>query len=445
MLSRQVKSLLSDSALYGLAIFFMKGISLLMLPVYTHYLSTADYGRLEVLVVFANVFSIFLGFGLVEALYRFVGLAESEATKRLHAGECLLLAMFVGGGAYLVFHFFSPQLATLLPDQIQGEEVYLLGVALALGGIINVPLAWLRITNRARLFFSVTMVKVVIQVGLSFYWLAEGWGVKSILASGAVSSVVVAIWLSVIQIKETGLSVSTKHLLAICNYGWPIFIGGVATFALSGMDRWLLAAHFSAADIATYAIAIKFALVPTLLIQPFTLWWYPKRFSVLKADDGKAVNARFAMLGAVLAVLTCGLLGLVGPSLIRWLTPSDYHGAALILPWLLLCTALKLVAELLNLGCYIDADSQRQMYINLIASAVGAVLLVLLVPDFFINGALAALVIAYTVRVLLFYCWSQRRLALPYQFAYFNLAVAGAFLANFIGQFIEVSPWFGLF
>ena len=444
MLSRQVRSLLSDSALYGLAIFLMKGISLLMLPVYTHYLSTEDYGRLEVLVVCANVLSIFLGFGLVEALYRFVGLAEGDVKKRRYAGECLLLAMFIASAAYLVFHFFSDNIASLLPAQIKGDEVYLLGIALALGGMINVPLAWLRITNRASLFFSVTMVKVVIQVALSFYWLAKGWGIISILASGAVSSVVVALWLSFIQIKETGLSVSRKHLLAIGNYGWPIFIGGVATFALSGMDRWLLAAHFSAADIATYAIAIKFALVPTLLIQPFTLWWYPKRFSVLKENNGKAVNAKFAMLGAVLAVLTCGMLGLIGPSLIRWLTPDAYHGAALILPWLLLCTALKLVAELLNLGCYIDADSQRQMYINLIASALGALLLVLLIPSFFINGALMALVIAYTVRVLLFYGWSQRRLALPYQFSYFNMAIVGALFASFAGQYLEVSPWFGL-
>ncbi|REL28010.1 sugar translocase [Thalassotalea euphylliae] len=445
MLSRQVKSLLSDSALYGLAIFLMKGISLLMLPVYTHYLSPNDYGCLEVLVVVANVFSIFLGFGLVEALYRFVGLADGDKQKRIHAGECLLIALVIGCLAYLVFHVYCDQLASLLPDHIQGEEVYLLGIALALGGIINVPLAWLRITSRARLFFAVTMVKVIIQVGLSFYWLAQGWGVKSILASGAVSSLVIALWLSAIQIKETGLSISREHLVAILNYGWPIFIGGVATFALSGMDRWLLAEHFSAADIATYAIALKFALVPTLLIQPFTLWWYPKRFSVLKADNGTTVNARFAMLGAVLAIVCCGLLGLIGPNLIRWLTPPSYHGAVLLLPWLLLCMALKLVGELLNLGCYVDADSQRQMHINLIASAIGAILLVLLIPEFFVNGALAALVVAYSVRALLFYCWSQRRLYLPYRFTHFNLAIVGALMASLVGQFIEVSPWFGLF
>jgi O-antigen/teichoic acid export membrane protein len=76
MLNNRYKNLLNQSSLYGLSIFLMKGISLVMLPIYTSYLMPSDYGRLEVLVIFSNIISIVLGFGLVEALYRFVGLAD---------------------------------------------------------------------------------------------------------------------------------------------------------------------------------------------------------------------------------------------------------------------------------------------------------------------------------------------------------------------------------
>ena len=346
MLNSRYKNLLNQSALYGLSIFLMKGISLVMLPIYTSYLMPSDYGRLELLVVFSNIVSIVLGFGLVEALYRFVGLAEGIEKKQRHAAECLLVAGIIALISYGFFHFYSKELLPFLPGDITENELYLLGVALSVGGLINIPLAWLRITERAGLFFTISILKVVLQVSLTFYWLINGWGITSILAAGAISSVIVAIILCIIQLKETKISFSLKNLKSIVTYAGPIFIGGAATFTLSGMDRWLLADYFGTTQIAAYAIAIKFALVPTLLIQPFTLWWFPKRFSVLKEHDGKSINAHFAVVGAIISVLICGGLGLLGPLLIHYLTPVAYHGAISILPWLLLFTLLKMLYNL---------------------------------------------------------------------------------------------------
>ena len=434
MLTNRYRNLLNQSALYGLSIFLMKGISLVMLPIYTSYLMPSDYGRLEVLVVFANIVSIILGFGLVEALYRFVGLADSIEKKQRHAAECLLVAGVIALFSYTIFHFYSKNLLPYFPGDITENELYLLGIALSVGGLINIPLAWLRITERAGLFFTISMLKVVLQVSLTFYWLINGWGISSILAAGAVSSVIVAILLCIIQLKETRISFSIKHIKSIIIYAGPIFIGGAATFTLSGMDRWLLADHFGATQIAAYAIAIKFALIPTLLIQPFTLWWFPKRFSVLKQDDGKNINAHFAVLGAIISVLICGGLGLLGPLLIRSLTPLAYHGAIDILPWLLLCTLLKMLSDLLNLGCFVEKSTQLQMNINLVASAIGGFLLIILVPLLRIDGALIALVVAGLIRMGFFYYYSQKKVYLPYKFVFLYPAISAAVVATWFGQ-----------
>jgi O-antigen/teichoic acid export membrane protein len=434
MLYNRYKSLLNQSALYGLSIFLMKGISLVMLPVYTSYLAPADYGRLELLVVFANIVSIVLGFGLVEALYRFVGLAEGIEKKQRHAAECLLVAAIIAVVSYAIFHFYSANLLRYLPGDITVNELYLLGVALSVSGLINIPLAWLRITERAGLFFSISILKVVIQVSLTFYWLINGWGITSILAAGAVSSVIIAIILCVIQLKETRISFSINHLKSIITYAGPIFIGGAATFTLSGMDRWVLADYFGTTEIATYAIAFKFALVPTLLIQPFTLWWFPKRFSVLKEQDGKNINAHFAIVGAIISIVICGGIGLLGPVLIQQLTPTAYHGAIVILPWLLLCTLLKMLSDLLNLGCFVEQSSKVQMNINLVASAFGGVLLIILVPVLMVDGALIALITANAIRMVLFYYFSQQKVYLPYKFGFIYPAISAAVVATWFGQ-----------
>jgi len=444
MLNKKYKNLLNQSALYGLGIFLMKGISLVMLPVYTHYLSPTDYGRLEILVISANILSIILSFGLVEALCRFVGLSDNLADKKKHAGECLFIAIIIAIVSYIFFHFYSTVFVDLLPGKIDEKEMYLLGIALAVGGMINVPLAWLRITDNAFLFFKVTIAKVIIQVALTLYWLSSGLGILSVLGAGAVSSVLVALFLSYVQVRETGLNLSLSSLTSILKYAYPILIGGLATFALSGMDRWILAEYFGAQEIAAYAIAIKFALVPTLLIQPFTLWWFPKRYSVLNEKNGRELNAHFSILGSIISVLLCGGIGLLGPYFIQQLTPLEYHSAIQILPWLLLCSLIKMVSELLNLGCFIDKSSQLQMKINIFSCGVGALLLFILIPHFMVNGALTSLLLANITRLVLFYFFSQKELYLPYKFGYLSTAFGASLVAMWLGQLVEKSSWLAL-
>ena len=52
--------------LYDVSIALMKGVSLIMLPFFAHYLSPTDFGKLEVL-------SSLVGMGLEDFLYRFAG------------------------------------------------------------------------------------------------------------------------------------------------------------------------------------------------------------------------------------------------------------------------------------------------------------------------------------------------------------------------------------
>lgn len=68
-LSPAVKNVL----LYGVSIALMKGISLIMLPFITHYLSQDAFGRLEVLLSIAAFGSVIVSMGLMDALYRFAG------------------------------------------------------------------------------------------------------------------------------------------------------------------------------------------------------------------------------------------------------------------------------------------------------------------------------------------------------------------------------------
>src|SRR6266576_2677610 len=71
MLAGQIKRLARHSAIYGLGGLVSRILAVLLLPLYTSYLSTADYGKIETLVAASSVLVIVLRLGISSAFFRF--------------------------------------------------------------------------------------------------------------------------------------------------------------------------------------------------------------------------------------------------------------------------------------------------------------------------------------------------------------------------------------
>src|ERR671924_1401955 len=84
MLGAQLKRLASQSAIYGLGGLVSAAMAVLLLPLYTRYLSTSDYGRIETLIAASTVLTILLRAGITSAFFRFYfDSPEPEARLRV--------------------------------------------------------------------------------------------------------------------------------------------------------------------------------------------------------------------------------------------------------------------------------------------------------------------------------------------------------------------------
>ncbi|MGL5321721.1 MAG: lipopolysaccharide biosynthesis protein, partial [Aeromonas veronii] len=328
----------------------------------------------------------------------------------------------------------APVVQAWLPVETRLADVRWVLCALPFEGVIGVPLAWLRMRNQARLFFVATAGKAVIQSVLTGWWLWLGWGVSGVLASGTLTCVALALLLSLWQWRDSGIRFDWQHYRPLLRYGLPLVVSGLAGFALSGLDRWLLADVVGEALLAYYAVAGKLALAVGLLLQPFALWWYPRRFMLLREPDGLRLNAHYSVMGSVLGFVTAGIVGLTAPLLIRWLTPESYHGAIAYIPLLVLGMAVRNVSDLLNVGCFSGEKSNAQMVINLGCSALGVAGFLLAIPPFGVAGVIWTLLLVYLVRALAFYLVSQRLLPLPYRLSTLWASSLGALAMVWLGQ-----------
>lgn len=420
-------SAINQTAYYALGIVMMKGISLLMIPYVTRQLSPMEYGTLEILLIFADISTLIIGFGLVEALNRYVGssLSNNSESKTL-ISQCFILAIFVCTIMMMALYLSANSIINLLPAKVSTGQLFLIAFPALLEGLIAIPLTLMRMQLLAKYFCFANVAKALLQAVMIIVLLQLGCGIDGILIAGAISSLFLVLCLLPYQWKQMDKgwysswyknsfkSEYWQTMLKIIRYGAPIVLGRLALFAMTGLDRWLLADKVGIEQLAVYAIAVKFALILALLMQPFGLWWFPYRFTLLKQENGKKECAHYAMLGTNLGLILGFIMLLTLPTFIQLILPETYHDAAFIVMALLAVNMIKNAGDLLNLGCFINS-SMSQMWVQWLCAIVAVIGYVLFIEDYGVWAATAVLLLVYLLRLLLFYSYSQHVLFLPYQ------------------------------
>src|ERR671937_516244 len=79
----QIRRLITQSAIYGAGGIVSRLIAVFLLPIYTHYLRTGGYGRIEQVIALGAVLVILLRLGISSAFFRFYFDAEDDAGRTL--------------------------------------------------------------------------------------------------------------------------------------------------------------------------------------------------------------------------------------------------------------------------------------------------------------------------------------------------------------------------
>jgi len=237
--------------------------------------------------------------------------------------------------------------------------------------------------------------------------LQPGNDITPVLEAGLIAAIIQATILTCLQIKDTGISINVRHEGALILYSLPIVGSGLVAFVLNGLDRWILADQTSLSDVAEYGVASKFALAAVMLLQPFCMWWSPKRFEIIHQPNGNESAVKAIGIGISLCLIICVSVSTGAPVLITWLMPSNYVMASEYAVGLVLAMTLRELSQLVNIGCYINHSTLSQLWINLSSAILGLAIMLLSVNGIGVWGVIFALIVAQLFRLLLFYWTSQ--------------------------------------
>jgi len=417
---QRIPQSLRQMAVYGTGLVLTKVVSLLMVPVFTNFLSPADYGRLDVLQTLANLLSIVIAFGLSQSLFRFAGEAVDEDAKRRTAGEIFGFALILGAISLTLTQLFAPQIQSLLPGDVTEMQVRLILGSLALSGAILVPMAWLRMRDRALNYFAASAGCAVGQAALTAILLYMGFGLEGALLAGLICMSVTALAVCVFQMRDTGIAVPRRTYSRYGHFGGVLVFTGMAAFVIDSFPRWILAGVAGPAELAMFALAAKIALIAGFLTHPFEMWWMPRRFAVLTEPDGLEKSARAGEKGIIMAMSAAIAVGAVGPAVITLMTPAAYHGAAVFVPGLAVLMAMNAIVRLVNVGCLSQEKAVSPLVIDGAAAGLACAGYFLCIPQWGGWGIVGVTAAALVIRLGAYLVVGRRFKDIPY--AYGRLA-----------------------
>lgn len=428
-----LKSLVKDTAIYGISSIAGRFINYLLVPIQTaaFVAGGGEYGVVTNIYAYTALLMVLLTYGMETTFFRYVNKREEDAptvystTLLSVAGTSLL---FVG-----VVLAFLPQIASLMKYPDHPEWVAVMFVCVAIDAFKCIPFAYLRYQRRPIKFATLQLVNILLNITLNLLYLIvlpalrlNPFGLYDdhfTLDVGMVfyiNLVCTAVVLLCFKRELTGFRYRFDTALwrRMLRYAWPLLLLGIAGILNQTLDKiifpYLYAGSDAKAQLGIYGAATKIAMIMAMITQAFRYAYEPFVFGKAKDRDNRETYA-LAMKYFVIFTLLAFLVVMGYMDVLRYvIRDQSYWPGLRVVP-------IVMAAEIM-MGVYFNLSFWYKLIDKTIYGAwfsgIGCVVLVtvnvIFVPRYSYMACAWGGVAGYGTAMLLSYLVGQRKYRIDY-------------------------------
>ncbi|MGI8974078.1 MAG: oligosaccharide flippase family protein [Gaiella sp.] len=435
----QLRRLGRHSAIYGIGGLVSRVIAVLLLPLYTNYLTPSDYGTIETLLALTTVMGIVLRAGISSAFFRFYFDVDDD-TGRLRV---LRTSFWFTMGAATLGLVLLATLAGPISEALFGSDDarnLVLGAGVALWATVNYEqlTALFRVEERSTAFVCASLANVFLTIGVTLVLVvALEKGPVGVIIGNFSGTLIVYLALLGYRREQLGLEFDRGLLREMNRFGLPLVPTALFLWVTNFSDRFFLVKLADLTEAGLYSVGVRVASAMVLLLTAFRAAWPAFAYSIKDEDEAKRTYAYVLTYLTVVTAWVALALTLLAPWIVRLLTkPSFYDAQEVVGP-----LAFASVAFATYIVVAIGVGRARRTQFNWVVTAGGAgvnfALNLALIPRYGMIGAAIATVAAYSAMAVGMAWWSQRIYPVPYQWRRVLTAAAGAVLLAIVGEALD--------
>jgi O-antigen/teichoic acid export membrane protein len=438
----QIGRLAKHSAVYGLGGVVSRLLAVLLLPLYTAYLTTSDYGKIETLVAGTAVLTIVLRGGISSAFFRFYfDSPEPEARRTVLRTSFWFTMTTATAGLIAGLALAAPIADALFGDPGDADLVRAAFVGLWAQLNYEQLTALFRVEERSTAFVLASLANIVITVAATVLLVVVfDAGALGVLVGNFTGTLLVYLALLGYRREQLGLELDRGLLREMNRFGLPLVPSALFLWATNFSDRFFLVTLTDTSEVGRYSLAVRIASAMVLLLTAFRTAWPAFAYSL---EDDREARRTYGFVLTYLLFVTSWIalaLSLLAPWLVRWLAPSnpDFWPAADVVPPLAFAAVAFGAYIVMAIGVGRARRTQFNWVVTGIAAAANVALNLALIPRYGMEGAAIATVVSYAVLFGGMTVNAQRVYPVPYQWRRAATAVVVAVALTLIGKALDV-------
>jgi O-antigen/teichoic acid export membrane protein len=409
------------TAIYGIGGLTSRFLAVLMLPLYTSYVSVADYGRIELLMSLMFVAVVVIRGGANFGFIRFYFLEKGPDYRWRLIRTVFWAQMGYSTLALALCVLFAPEISSLLNVNwrpgLQGSGTSLV---IATAVLLWVSVNYAQMTNlfraeqRSVAFSIATLLNIGITVPLTVILVVVyKQGPLGIIVGNLSGTLIVFIALLGYRREQLGLQFDRKLLRAMNRFGVPLMAAALATWVLNFGDRLMLAkllhGTYALNQLGQYSLAIKISSAMVLLFTAFQVAWPAFAYSIDDEEEAKRTYSYVLTYLMFIAAWAALGLSLFAPWIVRLLARNPgYWPASEAIPALAYASVFFAGFIVVTIA----TGRARQTKFNWVATTAGAVLNfalnIWLIPAYGMLGAAYATLAGY-ILIMVLRTWNAQR------------------------------------
>ena len=435
-LGQQLRRLGRHSAIYGIGGLVSRVIAVLLLPLYTRYLTPSDYGQIETLLALTTVMGLILRAGITSAFFRFYFDVEDD-DGRLRVLRTSFWFTMGGGtlGLLLLLLFASPIATLLFGDAGAANLVRAAGVALWATVNYEQMTSLFRVEERSVAFVCASLANVFLTIAITLLLVVSlEKGAIGVIVGNFSGTLIVYLALLGYRREQLGLQFDRGLLREMNHFGIPLVPTALFLWVTNFSDRFFLLELADQGEVGLYSVGVRIASAIALLLTAFRMAWPAFAYSI---DDDREARGTYAFVLTYLVLVTswvAATLALVSPWLVEWMAAPQFARSADVVGPL----AFSVVAYAGYVVVVIGVGRARRTQFNWVVTGAAAVVNValnlLLIPPYGMMGAAVATIAAYVTMFAGMTWWAQRIFPVPYQWRRVLTAVVVAVALVLVGK-----------
>ncbi|MCX6150414.1 MAG: oligosaccharide flippase family protein [Ignavibacteriales bacterium] len=407
------------SIIYSVSNVAAKAIGVVLLPLYTKYISLSEFGILGILEVTLLIAVEFLNLGQGQSLVMLNNSQEYLGKRKSMLFSITSFSVIVCLVFILLSEALLPSISKFFSEPSEFYNylrlcVYIISLRLLNSLFLNK----VRADERSILYTGINLLKLSVSLGFAVYFVAFAKiGILGVFYSYLIAELLIFIILLPLMIPHMSVSFDKKLVLLSIRFGIPLIFGSLAMMLLNVSDRYILKLYTNYATVGLYDLGYRIAGVLNMfLIMPFTLALMPLAYQFYGKDGDKRYYTKIMTYLTFILVWAGLALSMFGKEIIKvFALNTQYWNAYHVVPIVVFSYVFFGMRIVASLGMFLTKNTKYVAYTTTAASLFNIGLNFWWIPIFGMMGAAYSTLISFVLLHFVTNYYSNKYYKIPYE------------------------------